>query len=206
VETDLGSIKKRRWIALTGAAVAVVAFAVAGTVWWRSAPSVPERPALIGYMGNFDLAAAAHAAPAMSWHDGEGGVVSLKDFRGKVVLLNIWATWCAPCIRELPSLNALQARLGGTDFTVVALNIDRGGVPAARRLADRLKLDRLAIYVDPKNTVPRAVSLKIVPTTMLYDSRGRELGRLEGTSEWNAPEAVALIKYFVAHPDYADSL
>lgn len=192
----------RVWLILA----VVVIVGTASAIYLRLAPPNRDGPVLAGHMQNFALAVEARPAPQVSWRDEQGRAVALEDFGGKVVLLNFWATWCAPCVRELPSINALQDRLGGETFTVVALNIDRDGETAARRMSDRLKLDRLAVYIDPENAVPRALSLKIMPTTVLYDRHGRELGRLEGAAEWNAPEAVGLVEYFIEHPEHADSL
>ena len=95
-------------------------------------------PKLVNQMKKFKLTTITSARPDISWKDANDNKVTLKLFDGKVVLLNFWASWCPPCIRELPSINRLQAKLGGDKFTVIALNIDRGGKPIANRFKQKL--------------------------------------------------------------------
>jgi thiol-disulfide isomerase/thioredoxin len=135
--------------------------------------------------------------PDAQWRSGEGAKVSLADFTGKVVMVNFWATWCAPCIRELPSINRLQAVLGGDDFTVVAINIDTGGEAVAALFSRRLKISNLDLYIDPRGTTSRAMGVNVMPTTVIYDRGGQEVGRLEGGAEWDSPEALALLQWFI---------
>ena len=135
--------------------------------------------------------------PDAEWRSGEGAKVSLADFSGKVVMVNFWATWCAPCIRELPSINRLQAVLGGDDFTVVAINIDTGGEAVAAPFSKRLKIGNLDLYLDPRGATSRAMGVNVMPTTVIYDRGGQEVGRLEGGAEWDSPEALALLEWFI---------
>lgn len=164
--------------------------------------SAADAPPLVGEMENFQFAPATGPQPApgpeIGWTDTDGKPVSLGDFKGRVVLLNVWATWCAPCIRELPSLDRLQASLGGETFAVVALNVDRKGKPAADRMLRQLKLHHLAIHLDPKSEAARALGVRVMPSTFLFDAQGREIGKLEGPAAWDAPEAVRLMKYAIA--------
>lgn len=157
-------------------------------------------------MQSFQVAPSTKARPADTWKDANGKPVSLANFDGKVVMVNFWATWCPPCIRELPSINRLQAGLGGQDFTVVALNIDQGGKPIAQRMAKRLKLDKLPLYLDRSSAVAKSWKLRSMPTTIIFDRKGREVGKLEGGAEWDTKEAFALIKFFIDHPNHADNL
>jgi len=157
-------------------------------------------------MQNFQLAPSTQSRPADTWNDESGKPVSLADFAGKVVMVNFWASWCPPCLRELPSINRLQATLGGKDFTIVALNIDQAGKPIAKRLSRKLKLDKLALYLDPKSAVTKSWKIKTMPTTILFDQKGREVGRLEGGVEWDTPATVSLVKFFIENPGYADTL
>ena len=145
-------------------------------------------------------------SPEVAWRDAGGQEVSLATFRGKVVMLNFWASWCSPCLRELPSINRLQARLGGDQFTVVALNVDRGGKSVASRYTRRLKLDKLELYLDQDNTTAKSMKLQSMPTTIIFDAKGREVGRLVGAAEWDMEEAVNLIKWFIDNPSYAGKL
>ncbi len=125
---------------------------------------------------------------------GEGGTKSLKDFTGKVVLLNIWATWCVPCRKEMTALDRLQARLGGPDFEVVALSIDKKGLLAVEAFYAELGLNALAIYVDESGRAASQVGALGLPTTLLVDAQGIEIGRVVGPREWDSPASVAEIE------------
>ncbi|MDP6644017.1 MAG: TlpA disulfide reductase family protein [Rhodospirillales bacterium] len=170
------------------------------------APAGAAGPELSGHMQNFVLAPEARGRGNLKWKNGNGGEVNLADFKGKVVLLNFWATWCAPCIRELPSLDRLQASMGGKDFTVIALNIDRGGKRVAKRMLRRLKLKRLDLNLDRETKVAKALGVLIMPTTFLFDRQGTEIGKMEGVAEWDQRDASRLIKYFIDNPGHAGTL
>jgi len=135
--------------------------------------------------------------PEIQFENGQGEAISLADFRGKFVLLNIWATWCAPCRREMPTLDRLQAELGGPDFAVVALSIDRKGLPAVQEFYAELGLETLPIYVDETGAAQRALSVFGLPTTLLLDRDGNEIGRLLGPAEWDSPEMVSFFRGYV---------
>jgi thiol-disulfide isomerase/thioredoxin len=135
--------------------------------------------------------------PEVQFENGQGEAMTLADFRGKVVLLNIWATWCAPCRREMPTLERLQAQLGGPDFEVVALSIDRKGLSVVKEFYDELSLRELGMYVDASAKASRELSALGVPTTLLIDREGNELGRLAGPAEWDSPEMVAFIRGYI---------
>jgi thiol-disulfide isomerase/thioredoxin len=141
--------------------------------------------------------------PEIQFENGQGEAMSLADFRGKVVLLNIWATWCAPCRREMPTLERLQAEVGGPDFEVVALSIDRKGLSVVKEFYDELGLRELGIYVDTSAKAPRELSALGVPTTLLIDREGKEIGRLLGPTEWDSPEMVAFIRGQIQQPSGA---
>jgi thiol-disulfide isomerase/thioredoxin len=131
--------------------------------------------------------------------------MSLADFRGKVVLLNIWATWCAPCRREMPTLDRLQAQLGGSDFEVVALSIDRKGLPVVKEFYAEIGLDTLPIYVDQSGSAQRTLSVLGVPTTLLLDREGNEIGRLLGPAEWDSPEMMAFFRDYLKRTAAAEA-
>jgi thiol-disulfide isomerase/thioredoxin len=135
--------------------------------------------------------------PDIHFENGRGEAMSLADFRGKVVLLNIWATWCAPCRREMPTLERLQAELGGADFEVVALSIDRNRLPVVKEFYEELGLQELGMYVDASGKASRELSALGVPTTLLIDREGNELGRLAGPAEWDSPEMVRFIRSYI---------
>jgi thiol-disulfide isomerase/thioredoxin len=163
-------------------------------------------PELKGHMQNFILAPVSRSRSGVQWKDGNGKDVGLDTYKGKVVLVNFWATWCAPCIRELPSLDRMQAALGGDDFQVIALNIDREGKRKAKRMVRRLKLKNLSLNLDREVKAAKTLGVLNMPTTFLFDAKGREVGKLEGGAEWDEKESLALIKYFIDNPDHADTL
>jgi thiol-disulfide isomerase/thioredoxin len=198
-------------------AAVLAAIAGFGTVYWSLAPSdnggtpVPggqEQPATAGGntgespldglntggMTAFLVRSEPLDLPDFTFEGADGAEESLADLRGKVVLLNIWATWCVPCREEMPQLNALQADLGGEDFEVVAINIDRGGADKARKFLEEIEASDLARYTDPSGKL--FVTLKAVgmPTTLLIDRDGKEIGRLVGPADWASAEAKTLIE------------
>jgi thiol-disulfide isomerase/thioredoxin len=134
--------------------------------------------------------------PNLTFENGDGARRSLGDFRGKVVLLNIWATWCGPRRREMPTLDRLQAKLGGPDFEVVALSIDRAGIPVVKKFYEELGLKALRIYVDKTSRTTQELGVVGLPTTLLLDRSGHDLGRLIGPAEWDSP---AMIDVFRQH-------
>lgn len=137
-------------------------------------------------------------ATDVSFDGPDGRRVTLADFRGKTVLLNLWATWCAPCRAEMPALDRLQAKLGGDDFEVVAVNIDTARLDRRQAFLEETKVASLAFYADPKADIfqdlKRAGKAVGLPTTLLIDPEGCELGVMAGPAEWDSPDAVALVK------------
>ena len=153
-----------------------------------------------GAMAAFVIKPKPEALPEIAFTDAKGETKSLSDWRGKVVLLNIWATWCVPCREEMPMLDKLQAELGGKDFDVVAVNIDRGGGDKAAKFLAETGATHLALYTDPPGKLFSVVKAVGMPTTLLIDREGREIGRLVGPADWGSPEAVSLIKAAIAAP------
>ncbi len=135
---------------------------------------------------------APRAIPPLAWVDADGGPAGLADFAGTPTLLNLWATWCAPCVRELPMLDTLAGETKGA-LAVVALNQDRAGDTARRYWAER-GFDNLALYLDPGLEAFGTLNVRGLPLTLIVDSEGREIGRLEGIAEWTAPGVVAFLK------------
>ncbi|HLT77620.1 MAG TPA: TlpA disulfide reductase family protein [Ferrovibrio sp.] len=123
---------------------------------------------------------------------------TLEAFRGKVVLLNLWATWCVPCREEMPALDKLQAQRGGADFEVVAVAQDRGGREKVEKFLAEIGTERLKPYLDTSMRSARAWTSVGLPTTLLIDRQGREVGRLVGGADWASPEALRLIDTLIA--------
>lgn len=174
--------------------LAVIGFA--GLVGILALP-VPRGPALEGPPKGFVLNGAPTPVPEVQFTDREGRPRSLADFRGKVVLLNVWATWCLPCREEMPTLDRLQAALGGGGFEVVALSVDRQGAEAVKGFYSEIGVRHLSVRVDATGKALRALAAIGLPTTILIDAEGRELGRLIGPAEWDGPEMVAFLKSIV---------
>jgi thiol-disulfide isomerase/thioredoxin len=135
--------------------------------------------------------------PEFSFQDGTGRERTLADWRGKVVLLNLWATWCAPCRKEMPALDRLQAELGSDRFEVVAVSVDRTGLVGARKFLEETKAARLGLYADPSARLAATLRAIGLPATLLIDAEGREIGRLLGPAEWDSEDAKRLIRAFV---------
>ena len=169
------------------AALGLAAWLATTAVAWAA-----ETPA------NFVVHDAPRPLPEVGFVDAEGATHALSGFRGQTVLLNLWATWCGPCRREMPTLDRLQATLGGADFQVVALSIDRAGVEPVRKFYAELGVQQLAIYVDSSGKSMRALSALGLPTTLLIDRAGREVARKIGPAEWDGPEMIALIRQQIA--------
>ena len=149
---------------------------------------------LTGTLARFTLAKQPKPLPELAFTDAEGKPLKLADYKGKTVLLNFWATWCAPCVKEMPSLDKLQAEMGKDKFVVLPLSLDGPSKPkVAPFYADR-KLGNLGIYFDKGKKVLGALEVSVLPTSVLIDSEGREIGRLEGDADWDKPEALALMK------------
>lgn len=173
---------------------AVIAAAVLGLGLWQQ--HLPAGPGFKGALGPFAAHPEPAAVPEIGFTDAEGKALTLADFKGRVVLLNLWATWCAPCVEEMPSLDRLQARLGDGEFTVLALSLDRQGRDAVAPFLEKLGVGNLTAYLDTKNSAMRALGIRGLPTTILIDREGREVGRIEGAADWNSDAAAALIHHY----------
>jgi thiol-disulfide isomerase/thioredoxin len=143
---------------------------------------------------SFSMHPTPRSLPPVAFQDGAGKQVPLSSFKGKVVVLNLWATWCAPCRREMPTLDRLQAQLGGPKFQVVALSADAGGPDAVRGFFQHIGVRHLAVYVDPSMEALSRLKAPVLPTTLLLDESGREIGRLTGPTEWDDPAMVRFLR------------
>ena len=136
--------------------------------------------------------------PELAFRDATGAARTLSDFRGRTVLLNLWATWCVPCREEMPALDALQGKLGGDGFEVVAINIDTRDAEKPKTFLNELGIRNLAYYADPSakvfqdlKAIGRAFGM---PTTVLIDPQGCEIGTIAGPADWASEDAVRLIQ------------
>jgi thiol-disulfide isomerase/thioredoxin len=156
------------------------------------------RPLVTGEIAGVLVAEKQQMLPNLTFQAPDGKVMTLADMRGRMLLVNLWATWCAPCRKEMPALDKLQAELGGADFEVVTINIDQRNLDRPKTFLAEVGVTRLAYYADPSakvfqqlRAVDRAVGM---PTTLLIDANGCELAYLAGPAEWSSPEAVKLIR------------
>ena len=189
-------------VALTAAALGFAAVYVTrgGPDNEKGAPAAPgpvkvERPASTGS----ELVAFVRKNPPVeladvAFEDEAGGRKSLSDFKGKAVLLNLWATWCLPCRHEMPSLDRLQKEMGSDQFEVVALSLDRAGREAARKFFDEINVQNLKLYIDPTMKAGNGLRAVGMPTTILIGKDGKELGRLPGPAQWDSAAAKTLIQ------------
>jgi thiol-disulfide isomerase/thioredoxin len=155
-------------------------------------------PLARGEVAAVNVAKSPLKVPDLAFQDASGKPLTLANWRGRTVLLNLWATWCVPCRKEMPALDALQQKLGSPDFQVVAVNIDTRDPDKPKAFLKELGIDKLAYYTDP--TAKTFQDLKAVgrafgmPTTLLVDRQGCEIGTIAGPAEWASEDAVKLIQ------------
>jgi thiol-disulfide isomerase/thioredoxin len=145
----------------------------------------------------FALAAQPQPAPAAEFKTAAGKRLTLGDFRGRVVLLNIWATWCGPCRSEMPSLDRLQAQHRHDGLAVLTVSVDSDGSLAVRRFFEQSGIRNLTPYLDADNATARAFGAHAIPTTLLIGRDGKVIGSIVGAMEWDSPDAVALIRHYL---------
>ena len=155
-----------------------------------------------GEVAAVKVATAGLKVPDLTFQDGAGKPLTLDHWRGRTVLLNLWATWCVPCRKEMPALDALEKKLGGPDFQVVAVNIDTRDPDKPKAFLKELGISSLAYYADPSaktfqdlKEIGRAFGM---PTTMLVSKEGCEIGTIAGPAEWASDDAVKLIQTALA--------
>lgn len=164
-------------------------------------PAVPggvSRNLATGAMAAFLVKAERKPLKDVAFADGAGKPLKLSDWKGKVVLVNLWATWCAPCRKEMPDLAKLQKEMGSDQFEVVAVSVDRKGAEASSAFLKETGADSLKLYVEPSTAIVTDFGAAGLPSTVLVDRKGNEIGRLLGPADWASPEAKALISAALA--------
>jgi thiol-disulfide isomerase/thioredoxin len=207
-EPETPSVKGRRarqrlaligTVVLTLIAAALLVYQLADLIDAGSAPpaivkldAADAAPVPLGPQA-FSFLAQPEAVADLKFVDGDGKALSLSDFRGRPLLLNIWATWCLPCRKEMPSLDRLQAKFDPRKLLVLTLSIDRGGIPAVKKFYADLGLKSLGVYVDQSGGALHELRLFGIPATLLIDPNGREIGRKLGPADWDSAETIAVI-------------
>lgn len=149
-------------------------------------------------LSRFAPAAAATSTPNEPWVDGEDRERTLAELRGKAVVVNFWATWCAPCVKEMPAFNRLAAEGEAAGIAVLPLSADREGAPLVRKFYEKNGIARLPVAVDRMSRLARALGVQGLPTTVLFTADGLEAGRVVGAAEWDRPETLAFLKRCLA--------
>ncbi|ABE64207.1 thioredoxin-like protein [Nitrobacter hamburgensis X14] len=199
------------------AVVAVVTALLLGAGHLKSAryganASVPCGPAVelskklahraIGEVASLTMASKPRQMPDLAFMDGDGQAKKLSDWKGKTVLLNLWATWCVPCRKEMPALDKLESKLGSDKFAVIAVNIDTRDADKPKAFLKDANLTRLGNFHDAKAEVfqdLKSVGLALgMPTSVLIDGHGCEIGNMAGPAEWDSPDAIDLIQASLA--------
>ena len=156
------------------------------------------RPLVHGEVAAVALAEKPVRVPDLAFRDGNGKPVKLSDFRGRTLLVNLWATWCVPCRKEMPALDALMGQVGGNDFTVVAINIDTRDPEKPKKFLADIGAKNLPYFEDASGNVfqdlKRAGRALGLPTSILVDKKGCEIGHIAGPAEWASDEAIKLVK------------
>lgn len=157
-------------------------------------------PAFAGLSSNFSPFDTPRPVPEVPFADRDGRARLLADWKGKVVLVNFWATWCPPCVAEMPALDRLQKELGGGDFEVVAVSVDREGMKLVEPFLARYQLSSLTPYLNPDASLFRAFGEKTLPLTYIIGRDGRAVGRMEGAAEWDSAGGKRLIRHYLGQP------
>ena len=157
-----------------------------------AALALPARAA--GEMDRFKKAKAPKPLPDLAFQDANDNPLRFADFRGRALLINFWATWCAPCVKEMPSLDRLQAEMPRDRFLVIPISLDGPSRPKVAPFYKEQNLLSLRIYYDKGRKAMSTLGVTLLPTSILVDPDGRELGRLEGDADWDTPEGIALMR------------
>lgn len=179
-------------VAMTAAFIAYPIDSGGPALTGSASPSDPPRPSV--ELAPFEWHSEPIDLPDLSFTTADGETTTLADLHGRSVLVNLWATWCAPCLREMPMLDRLAQDAAGPGLSLIALNQDRGGLDVAAPYWDDKNFAALTLYLDPGLVTGRALKPRGLPLTVLIDPNGREIARLAGIASWDNPEVIAYFK------------
>lgn len=191
-------------VGVAAAMIVLLSYELAGLYWDQSAaPSsgFGQKQTAASYDLQFSFYEKPVDMPTFEFSDDTGRPRSLAEFRGRPILLNVWATWCVPCRKEMPSLDRLQAKFDPSEFLVLTLSVDRQGVPAAMEFYKELGLKSLAIYSDKSGKILDLLRAPGLPTTVFINRDGQEIGRKIGPAEWDSPEVLGILRKHLDLPD-----
>jgi thiol-disulfide isomerase/thioredoxin len=177
-------------------AVVLLVIGAGGAWFWQlsaTAPA-PEVVAAAALPEGFKPVEPPLQMGGLTFQDADGNSVRLADFKGRPVLLNIWAKWCAPCLAEMPKLNQLQAEAAPGTLAVVAVAVDEPDPDKVRNFLANRRWDALKPYLDPKNVFAKALDIKSIPVSLLIDKDGFALVRVDSPVDWYSDEAIRLLK------------
>lgn len=208
---EIPKTRNRLWII----GLASLGFLGAGAAWYglsqsgasvaqsgecRASRAVAERlkPLAKGELAAVGVGSSPKPPPVIAFTDAAGQPMSLADFKGKTILVNLWATWCVPCRQEMPALDKLQSELGGNDFQVVAINVDTRNPDKPKAWLQDNGIRNLAYYADPAGKLLQVLQksghVVGLPTTLVVDASGCEIAQLKGPAEWASPDALAFMR------------
>ena len=148
-------------------------------------------------VGQFALLDTSREIPDFEFSDAAGATFSLEKFRGEYLFVNVWATWCEPCREEMPALDQLARELSDLNIRILPISIDATGAGTVERFYQQHELRDLPVYVNPEQTIMRSLNVFGIPTSVLIDPTGREIGRVTGPAQWDLPESVQMLKDLV---------
>ncbi len=166
--------------------------------WLPSFANSPYAAYARGSLTKLSFKFAGEHTPRVAINGPSGGQITLQALRGRVILVNLWATWCPPCLTELPSLDKLEAELGSNKFQVVTINMDAAPPSVAEAYLKERGLTHLPLFTDPHLLMDPALAGPGIPASVLYDRKGHEIARMYGAADWSSPEARALIAAAIA--------
>lgn len=177
-----------------------LAAAVAGLWTMRKGTENKANPPIQGAMRDFTVSRDRPPSPAAKLIAADGKETTLAALKGRVAVVNFWATWCAPCIKEMPSLDRLRGQLGSDQIAVIAVSEDLKGWPVIAPFLDERNLRSLLVLSDPEGVAQRGLGVTVLPTTVIIGRDGHIEGMLVGAAEWDSEDAMKLLRYYAERP------